>query len=106
MTHESVSVVTGILLDEDTELALDDLARACGAEREWVLELIAEGIISPADKSGREWRFRGSSLTRVRVARRLQRDLEVNVSGIALALDLLDEIERLRARLRQYDDRP
>jgi chaperone modulatory protein CbpM len=31
---------------------------------------------------------------------RLQRDLEMNLAGVALALDLLDEIESLRMRLR------
>lgn len=104
MTHKSVSVISGTVLDDDVELALDELVRACGAQREWVLELITEGIISPTDTARSEWRFQGATLARVRVARRLHRDLEVNLSGIALALDLLDEIEQLRSRLRQFDE--
>jgi chaperone modulatory protein CbpM len=42
------------------------------------------------------WRFSGRSLHRAQVARRLHEDLDVNLPGIALALDLLEEIERLR----------
>ena len=38
----------------------------------------------------------------VESARRLARDLEINAAGIALALDLLDEIEALRT---QHDPR-
>ena len=34
---------------------------------------------------------------------RLQHDLRVNLAGAALALDLLDEIDQLRARLRALD---
>jgi chaperone modulatory protein CbpM len=34
------------------------------------------------------------------MALRLQRDLDIDLAGAALALELLDEIESLRARLR------
>ncbi|MEO5655034.1 MAG: chaperone modulator CbpM [Nitrosospira sp.] len=34
---------------------------------------------------------------------RLQHDLGVNLAGIALALQLLDEVEMLRARLNAVD---
>jgi chaperone modulatory protein CbpM len=34
---------------------------------------------------------------------RLQRDLGVNVAGVALALDLLEEIERMQTRLRRFE---
>jgi chaperone modulatory protein CbpM len=34
---------------------------------------------------------------------RLQRDLGINLAGIAVALDLLDEVETLRARLRRLN---
>jgi chaperone modulatory protein CbpM len=38
---------------------------------------------------------------RVRSALRLQRDLGVNLAGIALALDLMEELESLRAELKK-----
>ena len=44
-----------------------------------------------------------AELRRVRRAQRLQRDLGVNTPGIALALELLEEVESLRARLRRFD---
>jgi chaperone modulatory protein CbpM len=34
----------------------------------------------------------------------LRRDLGVNWAGAALALDLLDELQELRARLRRFED--
>jgi chaperone modulatory protein CbpM len=34
------------------------------------------------------------------MALRLQRDLDMDLAGVALALELLDEIASLRARLR------
>lgn len=104
MAQKSVSIVTGIVLDEKAEFGLDELARACGVQREWVLELVAEGVIAPTDEAREDWRFAGPSLARARTAARLARDLEVNLAGIALALDLMDELESLRARLRAFED--
>ena len=42
---------------------------------------------------------------RARVAVRLTRDLELNTPGVALALDLLDEIHELRSQLARSGTR-
>jgi chaperone modulatory protein CbpM len=47
------------------------------------------------------WRFSGGTVVRVRSALRLQRDLGVNLAGIGLALDLMEELEGLRAQLHR-----
>jgi chaperone modulatory protein CbpM len=47
------------------------------------------------------WRFGGAELSRVRRIRRLQRDFDANLASVAVMLDLLDEIERLRTMLRR-----
>jgi chaperone modulatory protein CbpM len=54
------------------------------------------------------WRFPGSSLHTAMKARRLQQDLDLNISGVALVIDLLEEIESLRKRLDMLgaDGRP
>ncbi len=95
--------LTGIVLDEHYELTVTEICRACSGTQEWVTELVAEGVLEPvAEKSG-EWRFAGTSLTRARTAMRLQRDLGLNLAGVALALDMLEEIDALRARLRRFE---
>lgn len=91
--------LTGILLDEHTELSLNELSRACCSSAEWVIELVEQGALEPVSYRHRQWRFRASSLQRAQTARRLQRDLGINLAGAALAIELLDEIEALRARL-------
>ena len=45
-----------------------------------------------------------TQMRRARVAMRLQSDLGINLAGAALALQLLDEIENLRARVKATDD--
>ena len=53
-----------------------------------------------ADAQTTVWHFRGDTLPRARRALRLQRDLEINLAGVALAMDLMDEIDRLRRELQ------
>lgn len=95
-------LLRGEVLEEEVELGLPELCRSCRLHAEQVFELVAEGIIEPVGDPAR-WRFSGASLRRVQVALTLQRDLGVNSAGAALALDLLDEMEALRARLRRLE---
>ena len=93
------TILNGILLDEHTELSLNDLCRACSTSAEWVIELVDEGVLEPINYQQTLWRFTGVSLKKAQVAVRLQRDLGINIAGIALAVELLDEIETLQGRL-------
>ena len=92
--------VTGVLLDEEYELTLDELCRACSVQSQWVVELVNEGVLEPRGSDMEHWQFTGLSLYRVRTARRLQQDLGVNVEGIAVVLELMEEIRELRSSLR------
>ena len=65
------------------------------------MELVEEGVLTPAGEAPGQWRFTGLHLHQARIAARLQRDLGVNLAGAALALELLEEMAVLRARLRR-----
>ncbi len=95
------SHLTATLLDDDTQLTLAELARACRAAEEEVHVWVVEGVLRPIGNSPPEWRFAGASLRRARLAVTLTRELEINAPGVALALDLMDEIEALKASLRR-----
>lgn len=95
--------LTGIVLDEEYELTITEICQACGGSTEWLIELVEEGVLEPFADNADEWRFPAASLSRARAARRLQQDLGVNLAGIALALEMMDEIDRLRARLQRFD---
>ena len=88
------------LIDEQTTLTLAELCRCFAVEAEFIEDLVEQGILEPAGRSGRHWCFPASSLRRTRITLHLRRDLGVNLAGAALALDLLERIEELDARLR------
>ncbi|MCF6209448.1 MAG: chaperone modulator CbpM [Gammaproteobacteria bacterium] len=100
-----LTILAGVLLDENTELSLKDLSRACSVERRVLVEMVQEGLLEPVDVHLAPWRFQGDALHRARTALRLRRDLEVNFAGIAMILDLLDEIDGLETRLRRLEGR-
>jgi len=88
------------ILDETIELSLNELAQRCAVETRIVIEMVEEGVLEPRGERPDEWYFRGPDLIRLHRALRLQQDLDVNLPGIALAIELLEELDDLRSRIR------
>jgi chaperone modulatory protein CbpM len=103
MKSEKPTSIFGDLVEDDEELSLQELCSACELSESQVVEMVEHGVIDPVGGEPAEWRFVGVSLQRVRITRNLQRDLGVNTPGAALALELLEELEELRARLRRLE---
>lgn len=100
MAKHPASVVAGEVIEV---VSLAELCRSCGVQSEWVVELVDEGILEPQGSDPSAWRFSAISITRTRVAWRLQHDLGVNRAGIALALNLLDERQELHVHLQRLE---
>lgn len=98
-------LLTGVIVEESSELSLQELGRACASSTEWLIELVEEGVLEPVGERQSRWRFTGASLKRARAARRLHQDLNINLAGVALALELIEEIESMRERLRRLETR-
>ncbi len=101
--HKSF-VLSAEILEIDLELSLAQLCEACDVEGDDIVLLVEAGVLEPSGDSRGHWRFAGASLQRARRALRLQQDLGLNVAGAALALDLIDEMNRLREELRRRGD--
>ena len=89
-----------VWLGVDAWLELADLAQACGVEPDYIQTLVVEGLVEPV-VSEPGWRFGGDELARVRRIQRLQSDFQASLDSVALMLDLLDEIDRLRGLLQR-----
>ncbi len=97
------TALVGTILEEEVVLTLFELCRASCLSVERVIELADEGIIEPIGRNPNSWRFHGASLQRIRCAQRLEADLGVNLAGVALVLDLLDQLEALRVRIGRLE---
>ena len=80
-------------------LTLTELCQFCQSDETWVSELINHGIVAPLDEADAELSFEFFSVARAKKARRLERDLGINIAGIALILDLIEERDELRRML-------
>lgn len=92
------SVLVGVCIADQHALDLDSFATAAAVGIDDIRRFVEEGLLEP-QPGGEDWRFGGEALTRVRRIRRLQHDFDANLDSVAVMLDLLDEIARLRARL-------
>lgn len=106
MAKEIISLNSGNILEEEVQLTLSDLCRACEVHAERVIELVDKGILEPSGVEIIQWRFSGFSLVKAQTAIQLQQDLDINPAGVALALDLMDEIEALRNHLKVLESLP
>ncbi len=99
MTDKTPAAIPAETTGSDPIYSLEELGNTCNVESAWIIELIEHGIIEARGATVSEWRFSSLSVVRLAKAKRLDRDLGVNPAGIALAFDLLSEIDRLKAHL-------
>jgi chaperone modulatory protein CbpM len=98
MPQPDSPALTGTLVDHSTVLSIQDLSRMCNVDERHIVEFVEEGVLSVVEVRS-QWHFSGDALRRARLALRLERDLELNLAGVALALDLLEELQGLRRQL-------
>jgi len=99
MVKQTTDILSGRIVEDETRLTLRQLCDTCAVRAEYIIELVDEGFIEPSGVEKSHWCFNGVSIRRVQKAKRLQHDLGINLAGVALAIELIDEIEQLRALL-------
>jgi chaperone modulatory protein CbpM len=99
VTNKSAPVVRAELVDVADVCTIDELCVACNVDANWVADLVEHGVIEPTGRAGTGWQFTSLTIVRIAKAKRLERDLNLNPPALAVVLDLLDEIDDLRAQL-------
>ncbi|MDI9244555.1 chaperone modulator CbpM [Marinobacter sp. CHS3-4] len=114
MTRHDKSL-TVELSDTAGTFSLHEICERGGCHAEFVIKLVNYGVIAPVEETteSRQWQFDLQTLARLRKAMRLQRDLKMNLPGLAMSLELLDEVQdmrreldRLHRQLEQFMEKP
>jgi chaperone modulatory protein CbpM len=100
MAQTHITWIEGSIVEHDVHMTMVELAQATQTPEDLIMAWVSEGVLSPAGASPEDWRFSGNSLQRAKTAARLMHDLELNLPGVALALNLLEELDQLRTQLQ------
>jgi MerR family transcriptional regulator/heat shock protein HspR len=81
--------------DDETVYTLEVFARISGVDAQTILHYQQQGFLRPLPDSGNH--FDDEALRTLRRIEHLRETCGVNEAGLRLILDLLDELDRLRA---------
>ena len=88
-----------------TQITVQELCSVPGLTVSVLTEMVAFGIVEPSSgDSPTQWLFTTMAANRSMRALRLLHDLELNLAGVALVLELMDELQLARARLRSLEN--
>ena len=98
---------------QSENLSLNEVCEITVISKDTIIKIVEHGIVEPQGREPESWKFDMPMLVTTRKAVRLYRDLEIDWSGIAFAIGLLDELEGLREenkyllmRLSRYENNP
>jgi chaperone modulatory protein CbpM len=88
-------------LEIDQRYTLDELCQRIKLQSDFVIQCVEYGIAETesGEQQIEEWLFPVSCIDRLKKAARLQRDLGLDFNGLAVVIDLLDDIENLRSKV-------
>lgn len=92
-----------IIVEQSASLNLEEFCQAVHLQTQVVIEMVEHQLIEPEGSAPNSWRFDNACLKRAKIAASFYRDLEVNMPGIGIALDLLERIEYLEQRLQTLE---
>jgi hypothetical protein len=95
-------VLEAHVVTEGDWLGATEICQLCRIDFTAVQELAELGVLEPR-RSGADWQVPATALPRLRIVGALMRDLGLNVSGAALALDLLETQRALERRVRELE---
>ncbi len=83
------------------QLDIHEFCQCAELPQALLLEIIDHGIVEPNGATPEQWLFDANALAIVKHALRLHNELQIEWAGIALALQLLNELEQLRTENSQ-----
>jgi chaperone modulatory protein CbpM len=93
-------VITGILIEETTTFTFNEVCQNYHIPKELLMDLMEYGIFNNQTTQIEQVTFDQNALRKMEIGFRLHKDLDINIAGVALALDLLEELDNMRNELR------
>ncbi|CEG58467.1 chaperone modulator CbpM [Legionella fallonii] len=91
--------LVGVLIEETTTISFHEVCHKYHIPEELLSEMVEQGLFPNQPSNKEQIALDQKALRRLEAAFRLHKDLGINLPGVALALDLLEEIEKMRKEL-------
>jgi chaperone modulatory protein CbpM len=91
--------IIGVLIEETTTITFKEVCNKYQIPKELLIEMIEYGLFSCQTTKMELLKLNQNDLHKIESAFRLHRDLGINLPGVALALDLLEKIDKLDEEL-------
>lgn len=98
---KNMIVVTHV--EENPEVTLEEVCELFHIPVEFVYEIIEQGVVEPVEPDAELLRFDETHLKRIKTIAHLHHDLDINVAGGALIVEMMEEMEAMRARLELFE---
>ena len=99
MTMAYQIIVDAEVLDENIKISIVDVCETCNISEDTLLEMMEYGLFHHQNMHLKMIHVDHKSFDRIRSACRLQHDLDINLPGVVLILELLDELDQARQEL-------
>ncbi|KTD31226.1 putative chaperone-modulator protein CbpM [Legionella moravica] len=93
------NLLTGMLIEETTTYTFIEVCHKYHIPEELLTEMIEYGFFPNQPTDPKRIAIDEKALRRIESAFRLHRDLEINLPGVTLALELLEKIEKMQSEL-------
>ncbi len=98
---DNTTAITAVILDDDLSatISFTQVCHTYNISEELLTEWLEHGLFNDINRPLEQMSFKPHMIRRIQSARRLQDDLGMNLPGVILALELRDELDRLREEL-------
>lgn len=93
------TILTGVLITETTTFTMTEICQKYSIPQELLQEMIEQGLFNNQTAEPEQMTLNLKALQKMESAFRLHRDLGINLPGVALVLDLLEEMDKMRGEL-------
>jgi chaperone modulatory protein CbpM len=87
--------IIGVLIEETTTISFNEVCHKYQIPEELLIEMVEYGLFSCQTTKMEQLNLNQHDLHKIESAFRLHQDLGINLPGVALALDLLEKIDKL-----------
>ncbi|MFA6303212.1 MAG: chaperone modulator CbpM [Legionella sp.] len=93
------SIITGVIIEETVTYSVVEVCDRYHIPEQLVEEMIEHGLFDVPSNNVKTLVLHQKDLQKIESAMRLHQDLGINLPGVALALDLLEQLENLSKEL-------